>query len=66
MSKKKKNDHKEVYDKVIDMLVNTTLNRHGVKLDKNKIDQKNKEELKKMVEELKNNVNSLSKTEKEE
>lgn len=44
---------------VLDMLVDSTLKKHGVKLEPNKLDDTEKEQLKKMVDNLKKNVEAL-------
>lgn len=50
---------------IVDMLVDSTLKRHGVKLEETKIDPKEKEQLKNMVDNLISNVEALTKENKE-
>ncbi|MBM7599732.1 hypothetical protein JOC34_002100 [Virgibacillus halotolerans] len=53
-------DFENVSNHVIDMLLDSTLKKHGVKLETEKVGQKEKEELKTMVESLKKSVDQLS------
>lgn len=54
-----------VSNQVIDVLVDATLKKHGVKLQAEKIGQKEKDELKAMVDTLKKSVDQLTKKENE-
>lgn len=58
-------DFGNVSNHVIDMLVDSTLKKHGVKLEPEKIGSKEKDELKNMVDTLKNSVDALTKEMKE-
>lgn len=61
------NEYKNASQTIIDMLVDATLKRHEVTLDAKKIDDKTKEELRKLVKNLESSVQALTKsTEKEE
>ncbi|MGY0694397.1 hypothetical protein ACW2QC_16715 [Virgibacillus sp. FSP13] len=51
---------------IIDMLVDSTLKKHGATLEPSKIDPKEKEQIKKMVDNLRKSVEDLSREEKEE
>lgn len=59
-------DLSKISNQIVDMLVGSTLKRHGVKLGEKEIDPKEKEEIKKMVNNLKESVEALSKTKKTE
>ncbi|MFC4401742.1 hypothetical protein [Gracilibacillus xinjiangensis] len=50
---------KETSEKIIDMLVGTTLKRHNVQLDSQKLSEEDREQLKNLVDELKKSVQSL-------
>lgn len=50
---------------VIDLLVDSTLKKHGVKLESAKIDHKEKEALNSMINNLKNRVEELNKDKNE-
>ncbi|MUK88036.1 hypothetical protein GMD78_06435 [Ornithinibacillus sp. L9] len=51
--------------KSIDMLINSTFKRHGISLDKpQRLNLKEKQELKKLVRDLQKGVNSLTRTTK--
>lgn len=63
---KNKDDFENVSRQIIDMIVGTTLKRHGVKLNEEKIDPKEKEELRKMVNNLRDSVEALTKKEEKE
>lgn len=60
----KNEDVNKTSNQIIDMLVDTTLKRHGVKLGEKKIDPNEKEEVRKMVNNLRQNVEALSKKKK--
>ncbi|MEN1967133.1 hypothetical protein WMZ97_03545 [Lentibacillus sp. N15] len=47
-------------NQIIDMLVDHTLKKHGAQLDANKLDTKDKERIKDLVESLKQSVDSLT------
>jgi len=51
--------------KLIDMLVDSTLRKHDVKLEADKIDQDTKEELRELVQELQKSVQALSEKQKD-
>ncbi len=51
---------------IIDMLVGKTLQKHEVKLDSAKLDEKTKAELRKLVGQLEKDVQSLAKKSEEE
>lgn len=55
----------KVSNQVIDMLVDSTLNKHGVKLGDKEIDAKQKEELKGLVDNLRKSVDKLTQDMKE-
>ncbi|WP_077324190.1 hypothetical protein [Virgibacillus siamensis] len=59
-------DLSKISNQIIDMLVGTTLKKHGVELGKKEIDPKEKEEIKKMVENLRESVEAISKKKKTE
>ena len=56
------NDFDKVSNSVIDMLLDSTLKKHGVKLETEKINEKQKEELRTMVARLKKSVDQMSQT----
>ncbi|GGB49005.1 hypothetical protein GCM10011409_28230 [Lentibacillus populi] len=51
---------------IIDMLVDTTLKKHGAKLDAEKLDSQDKERIRNLVESLKQSVDDLTRVRKEE
>ncbi|MBT2217929.1 hypothetical protein F3157_19515 [Virgibacillus dakarensis] len=51
---------------IIDMLVDTTLKKHGTKLDPEKLDSQDKERIRNLVESLKQSVDDLTRVRKEE
>ncbi len=51
--------------KLIDMLVDSTLRKHDVKLEADKIDQDTKEELRELVQELQKSVQALTEKQKD-
>lgn len=59
---------KDTSEKIVDMLVGSTLKRHNIQLDSKNLSEEDREELKKMIEDLKQSVQSLQKktTEKDE
>lgn len=54
-------EFENVSSQVIDVLVDSTLRKHGVKLQAEKIGQKEKEELVAMIETIKKSVDQLTK-----
>lgn len=58
-------DSVDITHQAIDMLLEATLKKHGVKLDSKKIDNKEKEKLDLLVSTLKKNVESLNKAAEE-
>lgn len=54
-------DIKNTSDKIIDMLVGSTLKRHDVQLNSKSLNEEEKEQLRHLVEELKQDVQSLQK-----
>ena len=58
-------DSVDITHQAIDMLLEATLKKHGVKLDFKKIDNKEKEKLDLLVSTLKKNVESLNKAAEE-
>lgn len=50
---------------VIDMLIDSTLKQHGARLEPGKIERNEKEQLKNLVNNLKENVEVLEKTKQE-
>jgi non-homologous end joining protein Ku len=57
-----KNQFEDLSRKSLDMLINSTLNKHKVKLKKpKKMSMKEKQEIRKLVEDLKKSVESLTK-----
>ncbi len=52
-------------NQLVDMLVDSTLKKHGVNLDEVTIDSTQKEQIRNLVESLKNNVESLNQQNKE-
>ncbi|UOQ92853.1 hypothetical protein MUO14_20970 [Halobacillus shinanisalinarum] len=59
MSKNK--DFENVSSQIVDMIVGSTLKKHGVKLDPQKIDSKEKEELRRIVNNLQESVDAFTK-----
>ncbi len=60
-------EYKDASHTIIDMLVDATLKKHDVALDAKKIDDKTKEELRKLVKNLEESVQTFTKsTEQEE
>lgn len=57
---------KNTSEKIIDMLVGATLKRHNVQLDSKSLNDEEKQQLKNLVEELKQNVQSLQEKSKED
>lgn len=55
----------QVSKKLIDMLVDSTLRKHDVKLEADKIDQDTKEELRELVQELQKSVQALTEKQKD-
>ncbi|ASK61089.1 hypothetical protein CFK37_02190 [Virgibacillus phasianinus] len=58
-------ENKNLSGNVIDLLVDSTLKKHGIKLEPEKLDDKQKEELKNMVNNLRKSVESLNQDKKE-
>ncbi|ASK61095.1 hypothetical protein CFK37_02230 [Virgibacillus phasianinus] len=58
-------ENKNLSGHVIDLLVDSTLKKHGVKLEPEKLDGKQKEELKNMVNNLTKSVEALKRDKKE-
>ncbi|SEI02703.1 hypothetical protein SAMN05192559_107224 [Halobacillus karajensis] len=56
---------KHASEKLIDMLVGTTLKRHNAEIDGTSLEEEEKEQLRKIVEDLKQSVEALNKTTKE-
>lgn len=54
-------DFENISSQVIEVLVDSTLKRHGAKLQPEKIGQKEKDELKAMIETIKKSVDQLTK-----
>lgn len=56
--------HKEEFEKIsrqsIDLLINSTLKRHGIKLEKPEMTEQERKEIKSLIEGLKKNVESLT------
>ncbi|MFD2924225.1 hypothetical protein [Halobacillus naozhouensis] len=59
-------DFQNISGRIIDMIVGSTLKKHGVKLDPNRIDPEQREEIKKIVEDLRKSADSLTKKTSEE
>lgn len=57
--------YKNIPKQVIDMLVDTTLNKHGAKMDAEKLDPEEKERIKNLVVNLKKSVDDLTQAQKE-
>ncbi|UOR13109.1 hypothetical protein [Halobacillus amylolyticus] len=57
----KNKDFENVSSQIVDMIVGSTLKKHGVKLDPDKIDPKEKEELRKIVNNLQESVDAFTK-----
>ncbi|MFG6149373.1 hypothetical protein [Halobacillus sp. B23F22_1] len=57
---------KKTSEKLIDMLVGSTLKRHKVALNGDHLSNEEKEQLRSLVEELKQNVESLQQKDKED
>ncbi|WP_188207699.1 hypothetical protein [Alkalibacillus aidingensis] len=53
------NELQGVSNKVIDLLVDTTLKKHNVNLESNQLDEDTKQQLRELVEELQKSVESL-------
>ncbi|SES23619.1 hypothetical protein SAMN04487944_1263 [Gracilibacillus ureilyticus] len=53
-------DFKDTSEKIIDLLVGTTLKRHNIQLDSRNLSAEDREQLKSLVNELKRSVQSLS------
>lgn len=67
VNKLRNEEYKDASQTIIDMLVDATLKKHDVSLDAKKIDEKTKEELRKLVKNLEDSVQSFTKsTEQEE
>ncbi|WP_188455308.1 hypothetical protein [Virgibacillus oceani] len=54
------NSNSNFPNQLVDMLVDSTLKKHGVSLDGTKIDAQQKEQLRNLVDSLKNSVSDLS------
>ncbi|MDY0393276.1 hypothetical protein ACFSMW_14585 [Virgibacillus halophilus] len=52
-------NHKAVSNQIIDLLVETTLKKHGAKLDASKLGSEDKERIKNLVQGLKQSVEDL-------
>lgn len=60
------NNYENMSKQVIDLLVDQTLKKHDAKFDANKLDEKDKESIRDLVENLKQSVHDLQKRETEE
>lgn len=56
----------QISKKIIDMLVDTTLKKHDVKLEADKIAPETKDELRELVQELQKSVHALTQQQKDE
>ncbi|TCT25660.1 hypothetical protein EDD68_103215 [Melghiribacillus thermohalophilus] len=58
------NRNNDISEKTLNMLVDSVLNRHGVKLSRARISPREKQQLRRLINDLRRNVDALNRTQR--